>query len=100
MAQTFHMAVYLSKEKKAEIFQEYGGSESNTGSTEGQIALYTFRIKELSAHLKEHPKDHSCRKALLTMVGRRKQMLTYLAKKDLMGYRALIEKLGIRNIRK
>lgn len=100
MAQTFIMAVYLSKEKKAEIFTEYGGTDKNTGSTEGQIALFTYRIQELSQHLKDHPKDHSCRKALLTMVGRRKQMLTYLAKKDLEGYRALIEKLGIRNIRK
>jgi small subunit ribosomal protein S15 len=100
MAQTFIMAVYLSKEKKSEIFTEYGGTDKNTGSTEGQIALFTYRIQELSQHLKDHPKDHSCRKALLTMVGRRKQMLTYLAKKDLEGYRLLIEKLGIRNIRK
>jgi small subunit ribosomal protein S15 len=100
MAQTFIMAVYLSKEKKAEIFTEYGGTDKNTGSTEGQIALFTYRIQELSQHLKDHPKDHSCRKALLTMVGRRKQMLTYLAKKNLEGYRLLIEKLGIRNIRK
>lgn len=90
------MAVYLSKEKKAEIFREFGGSENNTGSTEGQIALLTYRIKELSEHLKAHRKDHSCRKALLTMVGRRKRMLNYLAKKDLEGYRALIEKLGLR----
>jgi small subunit ribosomal protein S15 len=94
------MAVYLSKEKKAEIFAEFGGGTNNTGSTEGQIALFTYRIKELSEHLKGHPKDHACRKALLTMVGRRKQMLNYLAKKDLEGYRDLIEKLGIRNIRK
>lgn len=100
MAQTFIMAVYLSKEKKAEIFTEYAGTDKNTGSTQGQIALFTYRIQELSQHLKEHPKDHSCRKALLTMVGRRKQMLTYLAKKNLEGYRLLIEKLGIRNIRK
>ena len=85
MAQTFIMAVYLSKEKKAEIFTEYGGTDKNTGSTEGQIALFTYRIQELSQHLKDHPKDHSCRKALLTMVGRRKQMLTYLCKKNLEG---------------
>jgi small subunit ribosomal protein S15 len=90
------MAVYLSKEKKAEIFREFGGAENNTGSTEGQIALLTYRIKELSEHLKAHRKDHSCRKALLTMVGRRKRMLNYLAKKDLEGYRSLIEKLGLR----
>ena len=90
------MAVYLSKEKKDEIFREYGGSEKNTGSTEGQIALFTYRIKELSEHLKRHRKDHASRKALLTLVGRRKRMLQYLASKDLDGYRALIEKLGLR----
>lgn len=93
------MAVYLSKEKKAEIFREYGGSEQNTGSTEAQIALLTYRIQEMSEHLKEHRKDHSCRKALLSLVGTRKRLLNYLAKKDLEAYRALIAKLGIRNIR-
>jgi len=90
------MAVYLSKEKKEEIFKEYGGSENNTGSVEGQIALFTYRIKALSDHLKENKKDHSCRRALLAMVGQRKQLLQYLAKKDIEKYRALIEKLGIR----
>lgn len=100
MAKIINMAVYLSKEKKAEIFKEFGGSETNTGSTEAQIALLSFRISELSDHLQAHRKDHSCRKALLSMVGRRKQMLTYLVKKDLESYRSLIEKLGIRNIRK
>ncbi len=90
------MATYLTKEKKAEIFKEYGGSESNTGSTEGQIALLTFRIKSLSDHLKTNKKDHSCRRALLKMVGHRRSLLNYLMRKDLQGYRALIEKLGIR----
>lgn len=90
------MAVYLSNEKKAEIFAQYGGSETNTGSTEAQIALFTYRIQQLSEHLKEHRKDHSCRRALLTLVGRRKQLLQYLAKKDIQRYRELIEKLGIR----
>lgn len=94
------MAVYLSKEKKEEIFTKYGGSATNTGSTEAQIALYSYRISELSEHLKKHRKDHSCRKALLTMVGRRKQLLNYLAKKDLNGYRSLIKDLGIRSVRK
>jgi small subunit ribosomal protein S15 len=92
------MAVYYSKEKKEEIFKEYGGSEKNTGSTEAQIALMTYRIKQMSEHLKEQRKDHSCRKALLSLVGRRKRLLTYLSKKDLEGYRALIQKLGIRDI--
>ncbi len=90
------MAVYLSKEKKAEIFAEYGGAATNTGSTQGQIALATYRIQELSEHLKMHRKDHSSRKALLHLVGRRKKMLDYLRRKDLEGYRALIAKLGIR----
>ncbi len=90
------MAIYLSQEKKNEIFREHGGSEKNTGSTEGQIALFTYRIQELSEHLKVHRKDHSCRRALLTLVGRRKQLLSYLQRKDLQAYRDLIEKLGIR----
>ena len=90
------MPAYLPKEKRAEIFKEFGGSEKNTGSTEGQIALFTFRIKKLSEHLKENQKDHACRRTLLHLVGKRKRLLEYLAKKDLQGYRALIEKLGIR----
>ena len=90
------MAEYLSKEKKQEIFKEYGGSEKNTGSTEAQVALFTYRIQELSNHLRENPKDHSSRRALLTMVGKRKSLLNYLSKKDLEGYRELIKKLGIR----
>ena len=90
------MAVYLSKEKREEIFQEFGGSSSNTGSTEGQIALFTFRIQKLSDHLKENRKDHSCRRTLLTLVGKRKRLLQYLAHKDIQKYRDLIEKLGIR----
>lgn len=90
------MAVYLTKEKKEEIFKEYGGSEKNTGSTEAQIALFTYRIQELSEHLKINRKDHSCRRTLLTLVGKRKRLLQYLAKKDIQKYRDLIEKLGIR----
>ncbi|MFK7809810.1 MAG: 30S ribosomal protein S15 [Saprospiraceae bacterium] len=94
------MAIYLTNEKVEEIFKEYGGSASNTGSTEGQIALFTYRIKELSDHLQRNKKDHSCRRTLLTLVGKRKRLLFYLAKKDIMKYRALIEKLEIRNVRK
>ncbi|MEL6392865.1 MAG: 30S ribosomal protein S15 [Bacteroidota bacterium] len=90
------MSVYLSKEKKEEIFTEYGGSPTNTGSTEAQVALFTYRIKELSNHLQTHRKDHASRKALLSLVGQRKRTLDYLRKKDLEGYRALIKKLGIR----
>ncbi|MDX1665652.1 MAG: 30S ribosomal protein S15 [Saprospiraceae bacterium] len=90
------MAVYLTKEKKEEIFNEYGGSDKNTGSTEGQIALFTYRIQELSKHLQENRKDHASRKALLSMVGKRKRLLRYLAKQDIHKYRKLIEQLGIR----
>jgi small subunit ribosomal protein S15 len=90
------MAEYLTKDKKAEIFKEHGGSESNTGSTEGQIALFTYRIQMLSDHLKTNKKDHSCRRTLLTLVGKRRRLLQYLAKKDIQKYRDLIEKLGIR----
>ena len=90
------MAEYLTTEKKQEIFKEYGGSEKNTGSIEGQIALYTYRINSLSQHLNENKKDHSCRRSLLTLVGKRKSLLKYLAKKDIQKYRDLIEKLGLR----
>ncbi len=90
------MSAYLTKDKLAGIFRQHGGSEQNTGSTEGQIALFTYRIQSLSEHLKVNKKDHSCRKALLGMVGKRKQLLQYLAKKDILKYRQLIEQLGIR----
>lgn len=90
------MPVYLSKEKTEEIFAEYGGSAGNSGSTEGQIALFTYRIKCLSDHLQTNKKDHSCRRTLLTLVGKRRRLLKYLAKKDITKYRQLIEKLNIR----
>ena len=91
------MAEYLTKEKKQEIFAEYGGSENNSGSVEAQIALFTFRIKSLAQHLNANQKDHSCRKALLTLVGKRRRLLTYLEKKDIQKYRDLIVKLEIRS---
>jgi small subunit ribosomal protein S15 len=90
------MSHYLSKEKKEEIFAEHGGSATNTGSVEGQVALFTYRIQELSKHLQANKKDHSSRKALLSLVGKRRRLLSYIMKKDIQTYRALIEKLGIR----
>lgn len=90
------MAVYLSKEKKEEIFQEYSGNATNTGSPEGQVALFTYRINELSNHLRINKKDHSCRRTLLTLVGKRKRLLKYIAHKDIQQYRDLLVKLGIR----
>ena len=86
----------ISKDKKAAIMAEYGRTPSDTGSPEVQIAILTARIKELTEHLKDHPKDHHSRRGLLKMVGQRRGLLAYLQKKDLEGYRALIAKLGIR----
>lgn len=90
------MATYLPKEKIEEIFAEYGGNTSNTGSVEGQVALFTYRIQSLSDHLRENKKDHSSRRALLSLVGKRRRLLSYLAKKDIVKYRELLEKLKIR----
>ncbi len=90
------MAIYYSKEKVASIVAEHGGVATNTGSTEAQIALLTYRIQSLSEHLKTNKHDNSCRRTLLTLVGRRRRFLTYLSKTDITKYRALIEKLGIR----
>ena len=86
----------ISKEKKAAIIAEYGRKPGDTGSPEVQIAILTERIAELTEHLKVNPKDHHSRRGLLMMVGQRRCLLEYLNKKDLEGYRALIEKLGIR----
>ena len=90
------MAAYLTNEKKEEIFSEYGGSKGNTGSIEGQIALFTFRISSLSEHLSRNKKDYSCKRTLLTLVGKRKRLLQYLASTDIQKYRDLVEKLDIR----
>ena len=81
---------------KAEIIKEFGKSEADTGSAEGQIALLTEKINHLTEHLRVHKKDFHSRLGLLKMVGQRKRLLAYLTKKDLEGYRALIAKLGIR----
>ena len=86
----------ISKEKKAELIAAYGRQEGDTGSPEVQIAILTERIRELTEHLKANPKDHHSRRGLLMMVGQRRGLLTYLKKSDLDGYRALIEKLGLR----
>ena len=87
---------HLTSEKKANIFANYGGKATNTGSVEGQIALLTERINHISDHLKSNKKDFSSQRGLMMMVGQRKRLLSYLSKHDLNGYRALIEKLGLR----
>lgn len=86
----------ITKEQKEQIIRDYGRTEGDTGSPEVQIAILTARITELTEHLKANQKDHHSRRGLLKMVGQRRGLLDYLKKSDLEGYRALIEKLGIR----
>ena len=86
----------ITKEKKTEIIEKFARKEGDTGSPEVQIAILTERIAELNAHLAENPKDHHSRRGLLKMVGQRRGLLKYLKNSDLEGYRALIEKLGLR----
>ena len=86
----------MTKERKLELIKEFGRSEGDTGSPEVQIALLTERIAHLTDHLKSHQKDHHSRRGLLMLVGQRRGLLNYLKSKDIEGYRALIEKLGIR----
>ena len=86
----------ISKEKKTAIIKEYARTEGDTGSPEVQVAVLTARIQELTEHLKSNPKDHHSRRGMLKMIGQRRNLLAYLQKKDLEGYRALIEKLGLR----
>ncbi len=87
---------YLTKEKKSTIFANFGGKAENTGSIEGQIALLTERISSISKHLQSNKKDFSTHRGLMQLVGQRKRLLSYMQKHNLEGYRALIEKLGIR----
>lgn len=87
---------YLTTEKKASIFAEFGGNAANTGSIEGQIALLTERISQISKHLQANKQDHSTQRGLMMLVGKRKRLLAYMQKHNLTGYRALIEKLGLR----
>ena len=91
-----NIGMYLSKETKAEIFKNYGGSATNTGSTEGQIALFTHRINHLTGHLKTNQKDFNSERALVKLVGKRRSLLDYLKKKDIERYRSLIKELKIR----
>ena len=88
--------MYLTAEKKEEIFKKFGGDAKNTGSTEGQIALFTFRINHLTEHLKRNKKDFHTQKSLLDLVGKRRSFLTYYKNKDIVKYRELIKELGIR----
>jgi len=88
--------VPLTKEQKAEIAAKYGRGSNDTGSAEVQIAILTASINQLTDHLKVHKKDHHSRRGLLLQVGQRRRLLSYLQKKDLERYRALIGELGLR----
>jgi small subunit ribosomal protein S15 len=92
----FNKGMYLTPELKKQIFVEFGGSETNTGSTEAQVALLTYRINHLTEHQRNNKKDLVTRRSLVLMVGRRRRFLEYLRRKDINRYRELIKKLGIR----
>lgn len=86
----------VTAEVKKNIFKTYGGSEKNTGSAEGQIALFTQRINHISGHLETNKNDHANTRALLRLVGKRRRLLNYVMKQDITVYRQLLEKLKIR----
>lgn len=86
----------LHKDIKAELVKTFGESETNTGTPEVQIAIFTKRIEEITGHLKKNPKDHSARRGLMQLVGKRRSMLDYVHRKDVEKYRALLKQLNIR----
>ncbi|MEO8255065.1 MAG: 30S ribosomal protein S15 [Flavobacterium sp.] len=88
--------MYLTKEGKAEIFAQHGGKVENTGSAEGQIALFSFRINHLTEHLKRNRHDYNTERSLVKLVGKRRSLLDYLKKKEINRYREIIKVLGIR----
>ena len=88
--------MYLTSEIKKDIFAQYGKDVKDTGSAEGQIALFTFRINHLTSHLKVNSKDHNTRRALIKLVGKRRHLLDYLKLKDIERYRGVIKELNLR----
>ncbi|MBE2279234.1 MAG: 30S ribosomal protein S15 [Ignavibacteriaceae bacterium] len=86
----------MKKETVAEITAKYGANQADTGKSEVQIALLTYRINELTDHLRVHSKDHHSRRGLMMLVGKRRRLLDYLIKKDILRYRAIIKELNIR----
>ena len=88
--------MYLTAEKKEEIFTKYGKNAQDTGSAEGQIALFTFRIKNLTEHMKTAKKDLATKRSLVALVGKRRKLLAYLKKTDIERYRNIVKELGLR----
>lgn len=88
--------MYLSTEKKAEIFGNYGKNAADTGQAESQVALFSYRISHLTSHLKTNKKDFSTQRALLRLVGKRRSLLNYLKDRDIERYRAVVKALNLR----
>ncbi len=88
--------MYLTAESKKEIFSKHGKNDQDTGSPEGQIALFTYRINHLTGHLKQNMKDHNTRRSLIRLVGKRRSLLDYLKRKDISRYRSIIAELNLR----
>ncbi|GAA4268192.1 30S ribosomal protein S15 [Hyunsoonleella aestuarii] len=88
--------MYLSKEAKEKLFAKHGKGKNDTGSPEGQIALFTQRINHLTEHLKNNRKDYNTERSLVKLVGKRRALLDYLTKKDILRYRAIVKELGLR----
>jgi len=88
--------MYLDAAKKTEIFEKYGKSNTDTGSPEAQIALFSYRISHLTEHMKLNRKDYSTERALTMLVGKRRRLLNYLKDNDITRYRAIIKELGLR----
>lgn len=86
----------ITKDGKQELVEKYGKDDSDTGAPEVQIAIFSARINELTEHLKSHPKDHSTRRGLLKLVGKRRRLLNYLMDRHIDRYRSIIAELGIR----
>lgn len=88
--------MYLTPKVKEDIFKKHVKSAQDTGSAEGQIALFTYRITHLTEHLKKNHKDYNTERSLVKLVGKRRSLLDYLMKKDIMRYRAIVKELGLR----
>ena len=88
--------MYLDSAKKQEIFGKYGKSNSDTGSVESQVALFSYRISHLTEHMKQNRKDHTTERALVQLVGKRRALLNYVKAKDIERYRAIVKGLGLR----
>ncbi|PSQ88882.1 MAG: 30S ribosomal protein S15 [Bacteroidetes bacterium QS_8_64_10] len=86
----------ITKEKKQELTERFGKHESDTGTAEVQIAIFSHRIDALTEHLQDHPQDHSTRRGLLKMVGKRRRLLNYLMDNDIERYRSIVSELGLR----